>query len=151
MSRKETALTNRILIAHGSRPDVRLFRNATFNGWVGPFVTRTSSGGTLLGPGTKRIQGGLCEGSADIIGICRGRFVALECKTSKHVRIPQLQRNFIRMVRDLGGIAGIVRSVEDATRLLGEPPCEPAPTQDATGNMRLGDTAPATTSDGRPA
>ena len=114
---KETALINRILIAHGSREDVRLFRNATFTGWVGKFIARTDEGCTLLAPGTKRIKGGLCEGSADIIGICKGRFVALEVKTSG-VATPDIQKRFIRMVREQGGIAGVVRSVGDATRLL---------------------------------
>ena len=117
MSRKETALINRILHAHGARPDVRLFRNATFKGWAGKLKAVTPHGDILLRAGAVRIQGGLCEGSADIIGLCRGRFVALEVKTPG-VTTPQVQKNFIRMVREQGGIAGVVRSVEDATRLL---------------------------------
>jgi hypothetical protein len=63
---------------------------------------------------------GLCVGSADIIGIHKptGRFLAFEVKTAKGKPTKE-QLNFIEQVRAANGVAGIVRSVEDALRLIG--------------------------------
>lgn len=111
MARPEKVLTLRILLRHGSRPDVRLWRNET-----GVFFT--ADGG--------RISCGLCKGSADIIGIARsakgfGKFVALEVKTTGVSTSPE-QLKFIDLIVKMGGIAGVVKSLEDSDFLLGEPP-----------------------------
>jgi hypothetical protein len=64
---------------------------------------------------------GLCPGSSDLIGwfVFQGRaiFLALEVKTPKG-KPTEEQINFIQQVRKAGGIAGVVRSVEDVEALL---------------------------------
>jgi hypothetical protein len=67
------------------------------------------------------IKFGLCPGSADLIGITSadgtGRFVALEVKLpGEKPRADQAK--FLEHVRSMGGIAGVVTSVEDALKLL---------------------------------
>jgi len=60
---------------------------------------------------------GLCVGSCDLVGIYKSRFVAMEIK--KHGgRITPEQENFIRVVRENGGIAGVVYMPEDVRKLL---------------------------------
>jgi hypothetical protein len=71
------------------------------------------------------VRFGLCNGSSDIIGITpvtitadmigkrMGIFTAIEVKTPKGKPTDE-QLNFIDRVKDLGGIAGVARSVEDA-------------------------------------
>lgn len=115
---KETPLINRILVAHGARPDVRLWRNVTAYAWVGKKIGYFGKR-VVLDP-CQPIEAGLCEGSSDIIGICRGRFVAMEVKTGRQQPTTK-QKRFIAQVLALGGIAGVVRSVEDATALLAPP------------------------------
>ncbi len=65
------------------------------------------------------IRYGLAVGSADIIGIHKatGRFLAFEVKTSTG-RPTKEQLNFIEQVRAANGVAGIVRSTQDALDLL---------------------------------
>lgn len=60
-----------------------------------------------------------CKGSSDIIGwTADGRFLAIECKTSKG-RITPDQREFLRKVRAAGGVAILARSVDDVVEVLG--------------------------------
>lgn len=113
MARPEKVLTHQILLRHGSRPDVRLWRNETG-------LYYTEDGG--------RIFCGLCKGSADIIGIaCNlesemwGRFVALEIKTAGTATMKR-QRKFIERIVSMGGIAGVVENMDDVDFLLGTPP-----------------------------
>ena len=64
---------------------------------------------------------GLCEGSADLIGIAPGgRFLAIEVKTDKG-RATIEQQRFINAVLTAGGIAGIVRSPQEAVSLITQP------------------------------
>lgn len=56
-------------------------------------------------------------GGSDLIGIYKGRFCAFEVKTAKG-KATEAQLNFIGAVIRNGGIAGVVRSVEDALQLL---------------------------------
>ena len=61
---------------------------------------------------------GLHKGSSDLIGWTRdGKFLALEVKMPTGKPTPE-QINFIEQVRKAGGIAGIVRSVDEALALL---------------------------------
>jgi hypothetical protein len=60
---------------------------------------------------------GLCVGSADLIGIYRGKFLAMEVKQKGKNPTPE-QENFLKTVRLNGGIAGVVRCVEDVRNLL---------------------------------
>lgn len=116
MANAETTLQQHIRLAVGQRSDVRLFRNNT---------------GTLPDPRTGRpIQFGLARGSADLIGIKQvtitpdmvgqtiGVFTSIEVKTPTGRVTPQ-QRNWLTMVRKLGGIAGVARSIRDANEILG--------------------------------
>ena len=116
MANAETEIQQRIRLEIGHRSDVRLFRNNT---------------GTLPDPRTGRpIQFGLAKGSADLIGIKQvtitpdmvgqtiGVFTSIEVKTPTGRVTPQ-QRNWLAMVRKLGGIAGIARSIRDANEILG--------------------------------
>lgn len=68
--------------------------------------------------GTARVRYGLCVGSADLIGVVVtdygvGRFCALETK-SENGRLSTEQKMFLQLVRELGGFAAVVRSVDDA-------------------------------------
>jgi len=74
------------------------------------------------------VRFGLCKGSSDIIGITpititpdmigkrMGIFTAIEVKTPKGKPTDE-QINFIQRVRDLGGFAGVARSVEEALEI----------------------------------
>jgi hypothetical protein len=107
----ETDLQQRIRLALGQRPDVRLFRNNT---------------GTLPDPRTGRpVQFGLARGSADLIGYRTvtitpdmvgqqvAVFTSIEVKTPTG-RIRPEQNNWLQTIKRAGGIAAIVRSVDDA-------------------------------------
>jgi hypothetical protein len=63
------------------------------------------------------IEFGLFPGSADIIACVRGRFVGLEAKTGSG-RINESQERWHGNVSTAGGIAVVVRSVEDAMRVV---------------------------------
>jgi hypothetical protein len=132
---KEQPLVKAIL-STCQRPHIRLFRNNT--GAVFPVG---------VGGKTRCVRYGLAPGSADIIGwksveiriagavwaYCQAVFVAIECKsqTALKPRNPKsksgkkalahwiAQEKFLQDVRDAGGIAGIVRTAEEAMQLLG--------------------------------
>lgn len=112
----------------GQRPDLKLFTNPVGTGFVGSDVQmhRTQSGSRALILNPRRIDFGLCVGSSDLIGIRRcvcecgrtsGQFVALEVKTETGKPTPD-QLNFLRVVNELGGAAGVVRSVDDVEALF---------------------------------
>ena len=113
----ESRLLSQIRATLGRREDVRLFRNNV---------------GTLRDKDGRYVQYGLCAGSADLIGwVTRpvwresvqgtvAVFLAIEVK-SKTGRVTPEQENFLRVVREAGGIAGCVRSVDEALALVGEP------------------------------
>jgi hypothetical protein len=98
-----------------SNKDTRLFRNNV---------------GLLTDDRGNRIRYGLCVGSSDLIGWRTitimpkdvgndlAVFVACECKTPVG-RVTKEQQAFIEYVVKAGGIAGVVRSIEDARKLLG--------------------------------
>lgn len=60
-------------------------------------------------------------GGADLIGMYRGRFVALEIKTpgayTEKERLAN-QTNFIRVIKEGGGLAGFASSVEEAEEII---------------------------------
>ena len=111
----ETDLQQRIRLALGIRPDLRLFRNQV---------------GQLPDPRTGRpVQFGLARGSADLIGwqsvvitpeMVGQRvaiFLSLEIKTPTG-RLTPAQHNWLGAVRNAGGIAGVARSVADAFQIV---------------------------------
>lgn len=97
-----------------SRGPVRLFRNNT---------------GTLRDQHGRPVQFGLAKGSADLIGWTTRTitpdmvgqqvavFTSVEVKTATGRLRPE-QRVWLDAVQSAGGIAGVVRSVDDATALL---------------------------------
>ena len=115
-SPSEHEIQQRIRLACG-RGAVRLWRNNT---------------GALVDQQGRLVRFGLCKGSSDLIGLRvleitpelvgqrLAQFVALEVKTAQGV-LSQEQRAFLRLVKDLGGVAAVCRSVEEAEQLLGSP------------------------------
>lgn len=115
MANAETDLQQRIRLALGTRSDLRLFRNQV---------------GQLPDPRTGRpVQFGLARGSADLIGWRTititpdmvGRqvavFTSIEVKTPTG-RIRPEQQAWLSTVQQSGGIAGIARSIADATQII---------------------------------
>jgi hypothetical protein len=112
----ESALYGQLLLA-ATAARLRLFRNN-----VGLFYTKDG----------RPVHCGLAVGSSDLIGLTTrtvtpamvgtsiGLFTALEVKRA--TRPSEAQLNFIAMVRQRGGIAGCVRSVDEALTLLGVTP-----------------------------
>jgi len=91
-----------VLIALGSRPDCRVWRNNT---------------GKLPDRFGRWISFGL-KGSADILGILRGgRFLAIETKTPAGRLRPE-QIAFRTMIVGHGGLYVLARSVEDAVNAV---------------------------------
>lgn len=60
------------------------------------------------------------EITPELVGQRLAQFVALEVKTASGVVSPE-QRAFLRFVQELGGVAAVCRSVEEAEQLLGTP------------------------------
>ena len=97
-----------------STGDTRLFRNNT---------------GTLRDQHGRPVQFGLCKGSADLIGWRTvtitpemvgqqvAVFTSIEVKTPTG-RLAPLQANWLDAVQNAGGIAGVARSVTDATNIV---------------------------------
>jgi hypothetical protein len=110
----ETALQNKIRLEIGKLKDARLFRN------------NVGSAKTYDG---RHIDFGLCVGSSDLIGFKSvtitpemvgqnvAIFTAIEVKTPTG-KVSKIQENFISMVKKHGGIAAVVRTIDDATDIL---------------------------------
>lgn len=122
MSNAETDLQQRIRLALGTLPDLRIFRNQV---------------GSLPDPRTGRlVQFGLARGSADLIGwrtvtvtpdMVGQRlavFTSLEIKTPTG-RLAPAQRAWMGAVLKAGGLAGVARSVSDAHHIVANLPTFP--------------------------
>lgn len=128
---KETPLMREIQIACCRDPNVRLWRNNVGEGWVGELVSRTPQGNGLriVLEHARAITFGLAPGTADLIGgVSRivtpemvGQrvfvFAAPEVKTLRGAKREE-QKNFVAVVKSLGGLSDFVRSVEDARKVL---------------------------------
>ena len=109
----EHEIQQRIRLACGHGP-VRLWRN---------------NSGALVDQQGRLVRFGLAKGSSDLIGLRTleitpdlvgqriAQFVALEIKTARGVVSPE-QRAFLQLVKQLGGLAAICRSVEAAEQAL---------------------------------
>jgi hypothetical protein len=113
---EETKLMRLIMIALSNNNCIS-WRNETAGAYVGKVIHKDAQIVTLAN--AHLMTFGLAVGSADIIGIHKptGRFLAFEVKT-KTGRPTKEQLNFIEQVRAANGIAGIVRSTQDALDLL---------------------------------
>lgn len=92
----------RLIQMEASKIGARLWRNN-----VGTAETKNGS----------FIRFGLCVGSSDLIGIYKGRFLAIEVK-AKGKKPTEEQTNFVNFVNKFGGIAGVCYSVEDFLNLI---------------------------------
>jgi hypothetical protein len=72
--------------------------------------------GAVKMPSGSFVRFGL-KGSSDILGVCRGRFVAIEVKTGE-ATLRKSQRNFREAVTKNGGIYCLARNVEGVVDLL---------------------------------
>jgi hypothetical protein len=117
VSNTETVIQQRIRLALGQVPGLRLFRNNT---------------GSLPDPRTGRlVTFGLAKGSADLVGWRTvtvtpdmvgqriALFVSMEIKTSTG-RLSAPQRHWLQAVQADGGIAGVVRSEAEAQALVSD-------------------------------
>ena len=121
----ETDIQRRIQVAL-SWGDARMFRNNVGNGWQGTVVNKV--GDTVTLRNARRIQFGLAPGSSDLIGIQKfvitpamlgldiGVFTAIEVKNE--TRATPEQHRFIETIQELGGIAGIAHSVDEARKIV---------------------------------
>ena len=112
-SPSEHEIQQRIRLACG-RGAVRLWRNNT---------------GALVDQQGRFVRFGLCKGSSDLIGLRSvvvtpemvgqriAQFVALEIKAPQGVVSPE-QQAFLRLVQELGGVASVCRSIEQAQAVL---------------------------------
>ena len=111
------------------------WRNNIGIGWAGKAVritktmTITVNEGDVVVHNARPLHAGLCNGSSDLIGIRsitvtpemvgkrHGLFCGFEAKTPTG-RTHTDQYNFMRVVNESGGIAGIFRSPDDAVNLV---------------------------------
>lgn len=116
-----------VMLEAGSDPNCRVFRNNTGLGWVGEVVKQTPD--ILILKNWRPLHAGLVKGAGDLVGwrsveitpdMVGKRlavFTSIEVKTAKG-RVSDEQKNFIRVVNEAGGIAGVARSKEDAKDLI---------------------------------
>lgn len=85
---------------------------------LGLVLWRNNTG--LAVDGLRRIRYGLALGSSDLIGILvpEGRFIALEVKAPNGKGPTPEQERFLALVRRSGGVAAVVRSVEDVQQVI---------------------------------
>jgi hypothetical protein len=100
---KESEIQDRIRLALGAVLDLVLFRNNSGVAKIGDRMVRFGVGG---------------KGGADLIGIYRGRFVAVEIKSATGRQSPE-QKRFEQLVERKGGVYVVLRSVEDAQQWIG--------------------------------
>ena len=112
-STSEHEIQQRIRLACG-RGAVRLWRNNT---------------GALVDQQGRFVRFGLCKGSSDLIGLRSvvvtpemvgqrlAQFVALEIKAPQGV-VRAEQQAFLRLVQQLGGVAAVCRSIQQAQAVL---------------------------------
>ena len=57
------------------------------------------------------------SGTPDVICCLEGKFIALEVKTQKG-RVSELQKHHIEQINNSGGLAAVVRSVEEVKEII---------------------------------
>ena len=114
------------IIGEYSRGGTRLFRQASGLAWQGTVLERSQSRLVLGNP--RAIRAGV-PGMADLggftgvlitpdlLGDTIAQYVAIECKSAIG-RLTEEQTAFLQVVKNCGGRAGIVRSVEEAGEII---------------------------------
>jgi hypothetical protein len=98
-----------------SRGPTRLLRINAGVAWQGSVLQHNRDLLVLADPRALRLA---APGVSDLIGWTEGgRFVAVEVKGPRG-RVTDEQKAFIDLVRRSGGLAGVARSVEEATAIL---------------------------------
>lgn len=127
MNKSESKIQSEVLIESRKVKHIRLYRNNVGGFWQGKIINKTATTITLLKP--RFTECGLRVGSSDLIGWKTitvtpdmvGRDVAVFCsaelKTAKG-KAEDEQKNWLQQVESAGGIAGIVRSVEDYNKIF---------------------------------
>lgn len=128
---KESNLMRLIMLAVG-KAGVRVFRNNTGQAWQGSErVFYEENGRRVLKMYDPRpIDAGLVEGSSDLIGWTTvtvtpemvgqklAIFTAIEVKKNIKSVVSAKQLNFLTVIKNAGGIAGLARDPEEAARLV---------------------------------
>lgn len=111
----------------GGLHDVRLFRNNVALAWTGD-VTRLADGSVLI-RNPRPLHAGLHRGSGDLIGWRRrlvgphdvgcevAQFLSLEVKSARG-RVTPEQKTWAEAVLRFGGLAGVVRSEQEALAVI---------------------------------
>jgi hypothetical protein len=119
--------TQRKIITALSQYERRLFRNNVGKAWQGKW--KMLPDGRVVIEHPRMIDFGLATGSGDIIGVRSveitpemvgqriGQLVSLEVKEA--TGSSEDQKNWHKMVQFMGGLSGVVRSVDEAATLLG--------------------------------
>jgi len=130
MHDSERKIQATILAALGSRPDIRLFRNAVGHGYHGDARLKHEPDGslTVVIRKARRVSYGLAPGSCDLIGVRRvlitpdmvgqhiAQFLGIECKSASG-RSTVEQKDFRAMLERFGGISILARSLDDVEGL----------------------------------
>lgn len=118
-STNESDIQREIFAAMNGRVDCRVFRNNVGVGFQGSVVSERD--GILVLKNYRRVRFGLKEGSSDLIGwtVKNGVavFTSLEVKNPKGEVTPE-QFLWLHKVIEDGGLAGVVRSVDEAKRVI---------------------------------
>lgn len=124
---RENEIQAGIMLAVGSRPDTRLFRNTVGFGYQGEAVRL--EGGDVLVKAARPVTFGLAPGSADLVGwrtveVTPGMvgrrlavFTSIEVKQPRG-RTAGPQITWRQRVAEAGGVAGMARSAAEALALV---------------------------------
>lgn len=83
---------------------------------LGAYLWRNNTGGFYDARG-RFVRYGLCKGSSDLIGVYKGRFLAIEVKMPN--KKPSLEQiKFINWINEKGGIAFVATCAEDVKKKL---------------------------------
>jgi hypothetical protein len=114
------------IIREFSRGPTRLFRQQSALAWAGKIIERTSNTVTIIHPHAMKLG---TVGVSDLGGLTSviitpdmvGRRIAIDVQIEAKFgtgRATAEQTAYIQTIRQLGGRAGIARSVEDAARII---------------------------------
>lgn len=122
---KEGNFVKNIMLA-ASKAGARLWRQNTGRGWIGESVKK--SDGSVIIYNARVFHAGF-EGlpdtgglvpvvvTPDMVGKTVGIYLTIEAKTDGGI-VSDAQANFIRVVRSLGGRAGVARSDDDVAAIM---------------------------------